>query len=218
MTRSPWPGCGLYAITDGTLHRGAALEHAVTRAISGGARVIQYRDKSGDAARRRGEAAALVRVCRRHGVPLIVNDDVELALRVDADGVHIGRDDMDLAAARERLSPGAIIGVSCYDQVALAEAAQRHGADYVAFGSMFPSTTKPDAIPAGIAVLVRARARIRLPIVAIGGITPHNAGALLEAGADMLAVVSGVFGSPDPADAARAYARLFLPQTEDEQA
>lgn len=218
MTRSAWPRNGLYAITDSALHTGAALEHAVTRAIAGGARAIQYRDKSTDADRRHAEASMLVRVCRRQGVPLIVNDDVDLALRVDADGVHVGRDDMDLAAAHARLGSDFIIGVSCYDQLARAESAQENGAAYVAFGSMFPSTTKPGATPAGIAVLEQARDRIRLPIVAIGGITPENAGSLLEAGADMLAVVRGVFGHDDPAEAARRYARLFLPQTQEEEA
>lgn len=218
MIHSPWPRKGLYAITDSARHTGAALEHAVTRAIAGGAQAIQYRDKSMDKNRRHAEAAMLVGVCRRHGVALIVNDDVELALRVDADGVHLGRDDMDLAAARARLGSDFIIGVSCYDQLARAESAQENGADYIAFGSMFPSATKPGATPAGIAVLEQARGRIRLPIVAIGGITPEAGGSLLEAGADMLAVVSGVFGHDDPAEAARCYARLFLPQTQDEEA
>lgn len=216
--RSKMPTSGLYAITDNTLHKGAALEQAVTRAITGGARAIQYRDKSTDTERRHAEASMLVRICRRHGVPMIVNDDVELALRTDADGVHVGRDDSDLATARSRLGDDFIIGVSCYDQVTLAETAQKDGADYVAFGSIFPSATKPDATPAGITILEQARERISIPIVAIGGITPENAGSLLEAGVDMLAVVSGVFGHGDPADAARRYSRLFVPQTQDEEA
>ncbi|TFH46740.1 MAG: thiamine phosphate synthase, partial [Lysobacterales bacterium] len=142
---------GLYAITDSALHTGEALEQAVARAITGGAKVIQYRDKSDDADRRHAEASALVRVCRRHGVPMIVNDDVELALRIEADGVHLGREDAELPAARLRLGNDRIIGVSCYNLVERAESAQHNGADYVAFGSMFSSTTKPDAARADIA-------------------------------------------------------------------
>ena len=217
MVRSMLPSGGLYAITDSALHKGAALEQAVTEAIAGGARVIQYRDKSADADRRHAEAAMLVRVCRQHGVPLIINDDVELALETEADGVHVGRDDTALASARSRLGKDFIIGVSCYDQVRLAEAAQANGADYVAFGCMFASTTKPDAKLAEISTLERARDCIHLPIVAIGGITPHNGGSLLEAGVDMLAVVTGVFADADPGEAARRYARLFVRQTQDEE-
>jgi len=217
MSGIEFPTRGLYAITDGALHSGEALERAVLDAISGGARVIQYRDKSADGDRRRAEAVMLVRACRRRGVPLIVNDDVELALRSDADGVHLGRDDASLPAARSRLGGQRIIGVSCYNQVERAVAAQRGGADYVAFGSMFSSTTKPGAERADIATLVAARTRIHLPIVAIGGITPRNGASLLDAGVDLLAVVSGVFGHGDPAAAARRYARLFARQAMDEE-
>ena len=211
------PTSGLYAITDSALHTGTALEQAVTRAIAGGARMIQYRDKGKDADRRHGEAAMLVLICRRHGVPMIVNDDVELALRCDADGVHVGRNDLDLMAARSRLGKSFIIGVSCYNRVELAEAAQGNGADYVAFGSMFSSTTKPDATPCEIATLESARACIHLPIVAIGGITPDNGGALLDAGVDLLATVRGVFGDDDPGAAARRYAQLFCRQAKAEE-
>ncbi len=217
MTRSRLPSRGLYAITDSALHTGAALEQAVTRAIAGGARMIQYRDKSEDADRRHAEAAMLVRVCRRHGVPLIVNDDVELALLTDADGVHLGRDDADLSTARSRLGNHCIIGLSCYNKVELAEAAQHNGADYVALGSMFSSTTKPDAMRAEIATVESARGRIHLPIVAIGGITPENGASLLDAGVDLLAVVRGVFGHDDPAESARQYAQLFARQAQDEE-
>ena len=216
MTKSRLPSHGLYAITDSALHTGRALEQAVTRAIAGGAQMIQYRDKSNDADRRHAEAAMLVHVCRRHGVPMIVNDDVELALLTDADGVHVGRDDADLSTARSRLGNDYIIGVSCYNQVGLAEAAQHNGADYVAFGSMFSSTTKPDATRAEIATVESARGRIHLPIVAIGGITPENGASLLDAGADLLAVVRGVFGHDDPTECAREYAQLFARHAQDE--
>ncbi len=216
MKRTRLPSRGLYAITDNGLHTGPALEQAVMRAIAGGARVIQYRDKTNDTQRRFTEAVMLVRICRRHGVPMIVNDDVELALACDADGVHVGRGDVDLSEARARLRDDFIIGVSCYDQPLLAETARDNGADYVAFGSMFPSTTKPGATRAGLSTIERAREKIDLPIVAIGGITPENGGSLLEAGADMLAVVRGVFAHPDPAEAAQRYAGLFVSQTQDE--
>lgn len=216
MTKSRLPSHGLYAITDSALHTGRALEQAVTRAIAGGAKAIQYRDKSNDADRRHAEAAMLVRVCRRHGVPMIVNDDVELALLTDADGVHVGRDDADLSTARSRLGNDYIIGVSCYNQVDLAEAAQHNGADYVVFGSMFSSATKPEATRAEIATVESARGRIHLPIVAIGGITPENGASLLDAGADLLAVVRGVFGHDDPTECAREYAQLFARHAQDE--
>ena len=217
MNGSRLPARGLYAIADSTLHSGRALERAVTRAIAGGARMIQYRDKSEDADRRRADAAMLVRSCGRHGVPMIVNDDVELALEVSADGVHLGRDDLDPSAARARLGNHFIIGVSCYNRLELAEAAQQKGADYVAFGSMFPSATKPAATPAEITTVASARERIQLPIVAIGGITPENGGLLLDAGVDLLAVVRGVFGHDDPAEAARRYAQLFARHAQDQE-
>jgi thiamine-phosphate pyrophosphorylase len=217
VTKSRFPSRGLYAVTDSALQSSRALEQAVVRAIAGGAKVVQYRDKSKDAERRHTEAATLVAVCRRHGVPMIVNDDVELALNTGADGVHLGREDADLSAARSRLGNHCIIGVSCYNQVGLAEAAQRNGADYVAFGSMFGSVTKPDAARAEIATMESARGRIHLPIVAIGGITPENGAALLDAGADLLAVIRGVFGHDDPAESARQYATLFTARAQDEE-
>jgi len=217
VTGSRLPSRGLYAITDSTLHSGAALERAVTRAIAGGAQMIQYRDKSQDAGRRRADAAMLVRICRRHGIPMIVNDDVELAFETNADGVHVGRDDADPSTARSRLGNHSIIGVSCYNRVELAESAQQNGADYVAFGSMFSSATKPDAMRAEIATLESARARIHLPIVAIGGITPENGGLLLDAGVDLLAVVRGVFGHEDPAESARRYTQLFTRHAQDQE-
>jgi thiamine-phosphate pyrophosphorylase len=217
VTELRFPSRGLYAITDSALQSGQALEQAVVRAIAGGAKVVQYRDKSRDAERRQTEAATLVAVCRRHGVPLIVNDDIELALNTDADGVHLGRKDADLAAARSRLGNRRIIGVSCYNQLALAEAAERDGADYVAFGSMFASATKPDATRAELATVESARRCISLPIVAIGGITPENGATLLDAGVDLLAVIRGVFGHDDPGESAREYAILFAERAQDEE-
>jgi len=200
---------GLYAITAGDTVTTLGLTEQVARAIAGGARVIQYRDKSGDPIKRLAEATALCSLCRTHGVPLLINDDVELAARVGAAGVHLGRDDADVAEARARLGSDAIIGVSCYNQFELAEHAAAAGADYVAFGSFFPSPTKPQAVPADPALLQRARSELHLPAVAIGGITPENGRALIAAGAAMLAVISGVFGATDIQAAARRYADLF---------
>lgn len=204
------PSCrGLYAITDPLLIPDDRLTAAVEQAILGGARLIQYRDKSHDAARRLAQAGALNELCQRHAVPLIINDDVELAAQVGAAGVHVGKDDPAFAIARACLGKNALIGVSCYDRLDLALEAARAGADYVAFGAFFPSPTKPTEIRASVALLRKARAALSVPIVAIGGITPDNAPLLLDVGADALAVVSGVFGQPDIQAAARRYANLF---------
>lgn len=204
------PACrGLYAITDAFLLSDDRLTAAVEQVVLGGARLIQYRDKSRDDARRRAQARILNRLCQRHQVPLIVNDDVELAAQVGAAGVHVGRDDPAFATARARLGESALIGVSCYDRLDLALDAERAGADYVAFGAFFPSPTKPAEIRAPLDLLREAHAVLKVPIVAIGGITPDNAPLLLEAGADALAVVSAVFAQPDIREAARRFADLF---------
>jgi len=200
---------GLYALTDTGLTPNAKLKTAVEAAIRGGARLVQYRDKSGDAARRAEEARALVEICRGHGVLLIVNDDVELAAAVDADGVHLGKDDGDPVAARVRLGPRALVGVSCYDSLERAVAAAQAGADYVAFGSFYASDSKPGAVRPPTTLLGDARRRLSIPLCAIGGITPENGAALVAAGADMLAVIRGLFAAPDITAAAKAYARLF---------
>lgn len=199
---------GLYAVT-GETSSPEELVDRVARAIHGGAVLVQYRDKSGDATRRQREAAALLELCRSTSVPLIINDDVALARLIGADGVHLGKDDALLAQARAALGQEAIIGVSCYNSLEHALQARDAGADYVAFGSFFPSSTKPAAVRAGPDLLRAARSRIDLPIVAIGGITPENGARLIEAGADLLAVIHGVFGVPDSEHAARSYTALF---------
>jgi thiamine-phosphate pyrophosphorylase len=203
---------GLYVITpdraaNGSADPGPPLVDLVASAIQGGARVVQYRDKGPGWSRR--QAAALLTLCRAAGIPLIVNDDIELAAAVGADGVHLGRDDADPRRAREVLGPEALIGVSCYDRLDLALAAERAGAGYVAFGSFFPSPTKPHAVRPGPDLLTEARRALGVPLVAIGGITPQNAGALITAGADMVALISGIFSAPDVTAAAQAYSRLF---------
>ena len=199
---------GLYAITDGNLQRPQDLPRRVEVVLGSGVRLLQYRDKSADP-RRWQEARQLAALCRAHGAVFIVNDDVELAAAVAADGVHLGSDDLALGAARARLGPGAIIGISCYNDLARARSAAAEGADYVAFGSVFPSSTKPDAVHASLELLRSARRALATPIVAIGGITADNAWQVIDAGVDAVAVIGGVFGVPDPAAAVRRIARLF---------
>ncbi|MCB1923093.1 MAG: thiamine phosphate synthase [Gammaproteobacteria bacterium] len=200
---------GLYAITDCRTTTVAQLAADVDAALRGGACIVQYRDKRDDSERRLLEARALREVTQRHGVPLLINDDVALAASVDADGVHLGRDDVDIATARRQLPHGSLIGVSCYNRFELAQQAAAAGADYVAFGSFFASPTKPHAVAADIGLLRRARAELGLPVVAIGGISPENGAALVRAGADMLAVISALFATTDIRAAARTFADCF---------
>ncbi len=203
---------GLYVITDPNLSPSQTLHHRVERAIQGGARVVQYRNKSAHAThvnRRRREVVDLLSLCRTYGVPLIVNDDVDLAAITGADGVHLGKDDSSATLARQRLGDNAIIGISCYNALHTALIAEKEGANYVAFGSFFPSPTKPYAVRASLSLLTQARSQIGIPICAIGGITTKNAQSLIAAGADMLAVITHVFGHDDPKGAAQGFARLF---------
>ncbi|HEY5802484.1 MAG TPA: thiamine phosphate synthase [Lysobacter sp.] len=202
------PPTGLYAITPDD-NDTARLLARVEIALAAGTTWLQYRNKSADAALRGHQARELLPLCRRHGVALIVNDDWRLAADIGADGAHLGEDDGELAAARAAL-PGAILGASCYADLTLAEQAAAAGADYIAFGAFFPSPTKPNARRAGLDLL-RDSARLGLPRVAIGGITPDNARPLVEAGADLLAVISGVFDAADPASAVRRYLHCFDP-------
>jgi thiamine-phosphate pyrophosphorylase len=208
-----FPG-GLYAITPETADT-ARLLTQVEAALAGGAAAVQYRDKSDDVARRHEQASELAALCRRFGVPLIVNDDLRLADLADADGIHLGRDDSSIREARIILGRGKFIGASCYQSLDLAQTAQAAGADYVAFGSFFPSPTKPAAGRADAELLRAATRIIRVPIVAIGGITPANAQRVLDAGADSLAVLSALFDAPDIRTAAQALNQLF--QTESEE-
>ncbi|HMM58446.1 MAG TPA: thiamine phosphate synthase [Rudaea sp.] len=200
-----FPARGLYAITDGPRDD---LVDVCSAAIEGGARVLQYRDKTTDRARRRNEATRLAALCVKLGVPLIINDDVELAAEVGAAGVHLGEADANIAAARICLGNAAIIGVSCYDSLQRAREAAAAGADYLAFGAFFASPTKPNARHATLGLLREARAFDK-PLVAIGGITPDNAQSLIEAGTDFIAAISGVFAATDVESAARRYATLF---------
>ena len=202
---------GLCAVTldDPLLPRLSAL---VKAALDGGAPFVQYRNKLASRPLRRAQAAEMLRICRATGARLIINDDVWLAVEIGADGAHLGRDDApggSLAAARDALGPKRILGVSCYNELGRAEEAARAGADYVAFGSMFPSRTKPAAVRASLELLGEARRRFGLPVAAIGGITLDNAPQLIAAGADMLAVVSDLFDAMDIKTRAQAYQQLF---------
>jgi thiamine-phosphate pyrophosphorylase len=197
---------GLYAITP-ELSQSAQLLDKVRRALGGGIALLQYRAKGRSGRERRAEAEALLALARAHRVPFIVNDDVGLARDIGADGTHVGREDADVRRARHMLGEG-LLGVSCYDRIALARAAVEAGADYVAFGSVFASQTKPQALRAPLSLFAEARS-LGVPLAAIGGITLERAPQLLEAGADLLAVISDLFDAPDITARARAYQRLF---------
>lgn len=205
----PWPRQGLYTITPDEPDTTRLLAR-VRPVLQAGTAWLQYRNKPAHTALRRQQISALQPLCAEYRVPLIVNDDWRLAAALDADGVHLGEDDGELAAARAALGPGAIVGASCYDSLELAERAVAAGASYVAFGAFFASPTKPHARRAA-PQLLRDAARLGVLRVAIGGITPDNGCLLAEAGADLLAVISGVFDAPDPAVAVDAYRACFAP-------
>jgi len=199
---------GLYAVTP-DLADTTDLLRRVGQALQGGLRLLQYRNKPAAAALRREQAGALFALCRAQGVPLVINDDLQLALEIGADGAHLGREDGDLAAARAALGPGKLLGISCYDDIGRAREAKRVGADYVAFGSFFASPTKPAAVRAPLTLLGAAKAGLGLPVCAIGGITLQNAPQLIAAGADLLAVITDLFEAPDIRARAAAYTSLF---------
>ena len=201
---------GLYAITDGRSRGVDALLAACEPVLAGGARVLQYRDKTDDHPRRQREAVALAALCRRYGCLFINTDDPGLALRSHADGVHLGRFDRELDAARDLLGPSALIGVSCYDSLPRAQDGLAAGADYLAFGAVFPSATKPEAPRASLEMLQQARGRFPgTPLVAIGGINADNVTQVAATGVDAVAVIDGVFAAPDPGQAARHISQAF---------
>jgi len=205
---SPAAFRGLYAITPDEIDTGS-LVRKVRMALAGGARAVQYRNKSASPALCRVQSSALLALCTAARVPLIINDDLDLAEALGADGLHLGREDVPIAAARARLGQDKLLGASCYDQLDLAVKACNAGADYVAFGSAFPSVTKPGATRAPLSLYREAKARLACPIVAIGGITNENAQTVIAAGADAVAVISALFDAPDIERRARDFASLF---------
>lgn len=203
---------GLYAITDPGLTPGQTLIDASAAALRGGAKILQYRDKNATDEERLYRATRLRQLCHEHRALFIINDDPRLAAACGADGVHLGQQDGGIALARDLLGARAIIGISCHGDLALAHQAQQQGASYVALGRFFASRTKPQAPPASLDTLIAARHELRLPVVAIGGIRPDNAGQLIDAGADAVAVIHGLFASKDIEARARQLSALFRPR------
>ena len=200
---------GLYAITDTEQLSSEKMLHKTEEILRAGAKLLQYRNKQADQDTRLTEARQLAVLCKQFTVPLIINDDVALAMKVGADGVHLGKSDSSIADTRDRLGNKAIIGVSCYNDMERANDAVIAGADYLAFGAFFPSPTKPKAVQATPEIIQKAKKQFDLPIVAIGGITPENGQSLIDAGADMLAVISGLYASETPFDTTKIYLNLF---------
>lgn len=198
---------GLYLITDPSW--GEHLTHKVEGALRGGCRLVQYRNKHASAHQAEIESRELLALCQRYNTPLLINDNLDLAIHINADGVHLGQGDDDCAGARELLAPNKIIGVTCHDQLTLALQAQKDGADYVAFGRFFDSETKPEAGQAPLSLITEAKRRLRAPVVAIGGITLDNAPSIINLGADMLAVSHSLLSAEDCDQQARAFAHCF---------
>lgn len=210
VSKQHCPIQGLYAITDPLLLSTENLMPAVELAIRGGARVIQYRNKLASATLQYEQARQLSALCKRHQICFIINDDAELAKRVTADGVHIGKSDGKITKVRKQLGDKAIIGVSCYNRLESAQKAIAQGADYVAFGRFFPSKTKPDAVQAELQLLEDASRLLTVPIVAIGGVTRNNATQLISHGADAIAVINDLFHDKQAIyNTAKAYQAFF---------
>lgn len=199
---------GLYAITPDLADTDELLRR-VRAALAGGARILQYRNKTATPALRLVQARALQTLCIAAGVPLIINDHLDLAREVGAAGLHLGGDDGDIAAARAQLGPDRLLGTSCYDRIELAQAALAAGADHIAFGSFFASSIKPGAVRPPLDLITRAKRQFRVPVVAIGGITPQSTPQLIAAGVDAVAVISAVFSAADIEAAAREFKSLF---------
>lgn len=200
---------GLYAITDENLIPEKHFNQIVESALQGGAKIIQYRDKSNDQEKRLHQATILQSLCQKYKSLCIINDDIELAKEINADGVHLGKDDNSIAEARKVLGNDAIIGVSCYNDLNLAVDAERNSADYVAFGAIFPSPTKPNAAVADLDIISNAKSKLTIPICVIGGITEINIHQVVEHGSDMAAVISSLFSVNDTKDTAATFSSHF---------
>ena len=202
---------GVYAITDQSLLQGDQLLLAAEEALRTGLGLLQYRNKEDSWPARCTQARQLLMLCRKHNTPMLINDDVDLCLEIGADGVHLGQGDTKLSEARDRLGEDALIGITCHSDLTLALQAEHNGADYVAFGRFFASKTKPNAPPASLDILRQARRELSVPIVAIGGINAENGGALIAAGANMLAVIHYLFASHDIGSRVQKLNSLFKP-------
>lgn len=200
---------GLYAIVDTKLVSNTTLISATKQAIVGGAHIIQYRDKHADPLTRNKQAMQLAELCRQHQTVFIINDDVQLAMDCQADGVHLGQNDMSPTDARKKLGPESLIGVSCYNDIKRARAAEKEGADYIALGSFYSSPTKPEAVIATKQLLGQSSNELSIPIVAIGGITTNNAKTLITHGADAIAVISELFNYKNIKQQAELFSNLF---------
>lgn len=209
MAQTPTLSRGVYAITDETLLSGDLLCKRVQTALEAGLSLLQYRNKHSIWTERVAQCRTLKGLCEQFQTPLLINDDVDLCLEVGAEGVHLGQGDARLIAARQRLGDSAIVGITCHNNLSLAREAEAQGASYVALGRFFPSNTKPLAPPATLDDLRQARAALQLPIVAIGGINAENGASLIEAGADMLAVIHYLFAFPDVSTRVRQLNSLF---------
>ena len=199
---------GLYALTPSAENEETLLKQ-LTQALEGGVKFVQYREKTLNHDDQMHRAKLLNSLCKRYGATLIINDSPELVSAVGAGGIHVGQDDMSTAEARATLGPGTLIGASCYASIERAEQAVEEGADYVAFGSVFPSETKPEAVHCPLSVITHARQKLTCPIVAIGGISLENATSVIRSGADALAVISGLFDQPDVESAAKEFAKIW---------
>ena len=201
---------GLYAITDSHLIPEDSFNDSIQQVLRGGARIVQYRDKSNDSKKRLTQAQALRLLCEQHNALLIINDDIELAIKSNADGVHLGKEDIPLSDARTELGKAFIIGMSCYNDIESATKAQNLGADYVAFGAVYNSPTKPDATTVSLETLKNAHSQLSIPICAIGGINHQNAGPVVATGVDMIAVISDLFANDDIQARSEALSNLFM--------
>ena len=200
---------GLYAITDQQLITEENFRASVEATLQGGTRIIQYRDKSNKQNKRLQQASLLRALCHQYHAICIINDDIELAKAVNAHGLHLGKDDLSLTIARQTLGVNAIIGVSCYNDLYRAIEAENNKADYVAFGAIFSSTTKPAANVAGLDIITKAKQQLSIPVCTIGGITQENIQQVIQQGADMAAVISGIFSSDDIKQSTTALSQFF---------
>lgn len=200
---------GLYAITDENLISEENFEQAIESTLQGGSRIIQYRDKSKNQNKRLQQAALVRSLCTQYHATCIINDDIELAQAVHADGVHLGKDDIPILQARKILGENSIIGISCYDALSLALIAEKNGANYVAFGAMFSSSTKPEASKTSPRLISSAKKQLSIPVCAIGGITEENISQLINHGADMAAVISSLFSSSNIKNTASILSKNF---------